>query len=364
MSTGSRVPLTIAQEVARLLMAELAPACDRIMVAGSIRRGAADVGDIELVAIPKPAVQPRLVFGQNPKTMKPVSPLDEALEKLLKENRIRRTVPPGIDNRPAWGDRYKKFWLKINRKRGLIQVDLFITSAEQWGAIFAIRTGPQEFNEALMAHINAHTAYRQNAGYLTLKATGEPVVTRTEQDYFRLIGVPFIPPAQRTAAELRRVLAAARRRAASRPAPAPRNTVKTLSLWQPWASLVAAGLKTYETRDWTTSYRGLLAIHAAMRESDDRVLNYLTPEQRSQLPGVMPRGAMLCIVRLVDIVPTGILTVDETFEDSLEFSLGDYSPGRFAWKLELVQVFEQPIPAVGKQGLFNWPVPEEAKAKA
>ncbi|TRU31740.1 MAG: ASCH domain-containing protein [Microcystis aeruginosa Ma_QC_B_20070730_S2] len=41
--------------------------------------------------------------------------------------------------------------------------------------------------------------------------------------------------------------------------------MKAISLWQPWASLVANGLKLYETRGWPTKYRGVLAIHAAKR---------------------------------------------------------------------------------------------------
>jgi len=41
--------------------------------------------------------------------------------------------------------------------------------------------------------------------------------------------------------------------------------IKAISLWQPWASLVANGLKLYETRGWPTKYRGVLAIHAAKR---------------------------------------------------------------------------------------------------
>ncbi len=40
-------------------------------------------------------------------------------------------------------------------------------------------------------------------------------------------------------------------------------TIKAISLWQPWASLVAAHVKRHETRHWSTEYRGLLAIHAA-----------------------------------------------------------------------------------------------------
>lgn len=39
--------------------------------------------------------------------------------------------------------------------------------------------------------------------------------------------------------------------------------MKALTLHQPWASLIALGVKTIETRSWSTSYRGPLAIHAA-----------------------------------------------------------------------------------------------------
>ncbi|MBP0020973.1 MAG: ASCH domain-containing protein, partial [Cyanobacteria bacterium SBLK] len=31
---------------------------------------------------------------------------------------------------------------------------------------------------------------------------------------------------------------------------------KAISLWQPWASLIAMGRKKFETRHWSTDYRG------------------------------------------------------------------------------------------------------------
>lgn len=45
--------------------------------------------------------------------------------------------------------------------------------------------------------------------------------------------------------------------------------MKVLTLHQPWASLVALRVKTIETRSWSTSYRGPLAIHAARRKPDE-----------------------------------------------------------------------------------------------
>lgn len=38
--------------------------------------------------------------------------------------------------------------------------------------------------------------------------------------------------------------------------------MRAITLWQPWASLIAIGAKTIETRSWSTAYRGPLAIHA------------------------------------------------------------------------------------------------------
>lgn len=43
------------------------------------------------------------------------------------------------------------------------------------------------------------------------------------------------------------------------------SEIPVLSLWQPWATLVALGVKSIETRSWSTKYRGPIAIHAAAR---------------------------------------------------------------------------------------------------
>lgn len=42
------------------------------------------------------------------------------------------------------------------------------------------------------------------------------------------------------------------------------DRVKAITLHQPWASLIAAGVKTIETRSWSTPYRGIIAIHAGV----------------------------------------------------------------------------------------------------
>ena len=51
--TPPRLSLTKARALAEKVIAELSPACARIEVAGSIRRGLAEVGDLDIVALPK-----------------------------------------------------------------------------------------------------------------------------------------------------------------------------------------------------------------------------------------------------------------------------------------------------------------------
>ena len=156
--------------------------------------------------------------------------------------------------------------------------------------------------------------------------------------------------------------------------------MKAITLWQPWASLVIAGIKCNETRSWSTDYRGPLAIHAAKKPASE-IAEFLSALDcvafsdllaKAGLPIVrnLPRGTILGTVDLIDcgkIKPVwngGVMeyTVAD-FHDGLlpivpsmrEKSMGDYTPGRFAWRLANPVAFAEPIPCRGMQGL--WTVP-------
>lgn len=191
MSTGNRIPLATAQKLAGRLVAALAPACERIEVAGSIRRGKADVGDVELVAIP-------VIDSQG-------SALDRLLLTLIDEGKLQRK-PVYPKDRPAWGEKYKKFWVLINSQQGPIQVDLFLATPENWGAIFTIRTGPSDFSKELVTHIKYKTPYRQDGGHLVRKDNGGIVLTPDEETYFAAAGLQYIAPEWRTVEKLRLVI--------------------------------------------------------------------------------------------------------------------------------------------------------------
>jgi activating signal cointegrator 1 len=137
------------------------------------------------------------------------------------------------------------------------------------------------------------------------------------------------------------------------------NTMRALSLTQPWASLVAIGAKTWETRSWQTAYRGPIAIHAAKAfPQDARRLCLTEPFTRvlvaagiRLLSGQPPLGAVVATATLVDCVRTEVVRDSLTPE---ERAFGDYGDGRWAWKFEDVARLPQPIPAKGALGLWRW----------
>ena len=139
-----------------------------------------------------------------------------------------------------------------------------------------------------------------------------------------------------------------------------KQEVRGLTLTQPWATLVALGLKRYETRSWDTGYRGLVAIHAAKKFPRDaqrlsQAEPFLTATNRP--PDEFPRGVILCIVRVLSSVPTMNITPPE----SPELDFGDFGPGRYAWVLKSVLLFGNPIPCRGMLGL--WALPDEVRER-
>lgn len=164
--------------------------------------------------------------------------------------------------------------------------------------------------------------------------------------------------------------------------------MKALTLTQPWATLIAIGAKTLETRSWPTKYRGTLAIHAAakpgkggmrgwynrcaIQEPFVRVLgahpSMLMLDRYN--PYAMPFGAIVAVCELADVVRSETLAFEGqwsrlreggiqtwTLTDQ-EQGFGDYTAGRFAWLLTNIRMLPEPIPAKGQLGLWEWQPPE------
>lgn len=134
--------------------------------------------------------------------------------------------------------------------------------------------------------------------------------------------------------------------------------MKALTIHQPFASLLACGAKSYETRSWSTNHRGPLAIHAAKttetlewlrtnrwaRYRRELRYNGLDPEQ-------LPLGSVVAVGSLVQVRRTddAVHYISHT-----ERQLGNWSAGRYAWQLNNVRPLDEPVPARGQQRLWNF----------
>lgn len=161
---------------------------------------------------------------------------------------------------------------------------------------------------------------------------------------------------------------------------------KALTLTQPWATLVAIGAKRFETRSWSVTYRGPLAIHAAkglssiggaaglvalcrtepfrtvLREHGDAVSERLG--YTATYKDLLPLGAIVAVADLTDVIRTETLTALPFWEGWAhnERDFGNYAPGRFAWHLRDIRALAEPIPCRGALGL--WMVPPEIVEQA
>lgn len=129
--------------------------------------------------------------------------------------------------------------------------------------------------------------------------------------------------------------------------------MKALSLWQPWASAVALGHKVYETRSWSTDYRGPLAIHAAQASARAAWAIGVSALVARDFPAgfFFPRGGIVAVVQLVDVLEMTPELIAATAEKERRW--GDWQPGRFAWKLEQPRALKWPVGLKGRQRLFN-----------
>ncbi len=146
--------------------------------------------------------------------------------------------------------------------------------------------------------------------------------------------------------------------------------MKALTLYEPWAALVAEGWKEVETRDWYTSYRGPLAIHSSVHPADKLEISRITFLLGSK-GCLMPEfhmGRVVAVCRLAACVPTQIRGLRSTqikppFEPrhgwAVELQVGNYDFGRWAWILRDVRRLEKPIAVRGQRKLWEWTPPDD-----
>ncbi|WP_289006101.1 ASCH domain-containing protein [uncultured Parabacteroides sp.] len=133
--------------------------------------------------------------------------------------------------------------------------------------------------------------------------------------------------------------------------------MKALSIKQPWASLIAHGIKDIENRTWRTNYRGCILIHASASYSknfkvdftDEQMkLSYSTIAKECML-GNFPFGTIIGSVEVVDCVQNhpSIWAEKEVWN----------------WVLANAVLYQTPILAKGKLSLWEFEGFKEVKIK-
>lgn len=110
--------------------------------------------------------------------------------------------------------------------------------------------------------------------------------------------------------------------------------IRALTIRQPWAALIAHGIKRVENRTWGTAWRGTLLIHAA-KGADPY------PDGVPWVDGADVRSAIVAVATLADVH-----VCDGACSPWAE-------PGRHHWVLTDVRALAEPVPGRGALGLWR-----------
>jgi hypothetical protein len=135
-----------------------------------------------------------------------------------------------------------------------------------------------------------------------------------------------------------------------------------LSIKQPWATLLVAGLTPYVVRDWRTAHRGPLAVHAGgttpwenVALCGDPAMKALLRRSGCDFAFELPTRAVLGTVTLADCFHLTEGNRDRLDPEDPAVQFGLLRPGRWAWVCTDPHAFAHPVPMAGRLGVFDIP---------
>ena len=150
-------------KIAEKIKSELTPFCERIEIAGSIRRKKKEPNDVEIVAIP---------LGREAFELK----------HFLEKFKMLKGSFPGK-------------YIRLFRNEDGIFIDLFLCTVKNFWMIFVIRTGNAEFSHFLVTRAKK-LGYRVKDGMLFDK-NGIPFEIESEEEIFERLKLHWLPPEKR-----------------------------------------------------------------------------------------------------------------------------------------------------------------------
>ena len=153
-----------ARLIAKEMKATLSPHCDRIAIAGSIRRGKPLVHDIDMVMIPKPR------------------------EDLVLSSLLRSIGKMELD-----GPKTKRLRLPNEN----IAIDIYLATPATWVTLLLIRTGSAESNIRLSGLAKSKGWRLKASGEGLLDEDGNRIAGDTEESIYEALGIPYEEPHER-----------------------------------------------------------------------------------------------------------------------------------------------------------------------
>ena len=178
-----KIELSKANSIANAVLSHIMPSIDRGEIAGSIRRQKDIVGDIEIVAI---------------------STQRDRLLSLLSD--VGQHIKPGVPGAVPWSPKASAKYLRVRLQEGM-NLDLFMASPENWGGLFLMRTGSgagldgnsfNGFTPGIFSRWKKLSGGGRMTDCMPTMPTGEQLWIPEEKDFFDLLEMNFVPPAERT----------------------------------------------------------------------------------------------------------------------------------------------------------------------
>lgn len=186
----TKFPRADALKVAEEICVQLEDVCERLIVAGSLRCGAQEVGDVEILFIPIWVPSPAVDFFSPPKFE---SLAENRISKFVSDNILVHRQKHSVAGDAGWGPKNK---LAVHVASG-IPVDLFETTIENWWVSLVIRTGPKDFNLKLTTGAQRQGKTLNAYGCGVTDKHGIVTAATSEQHVCQLCGVPYAEPMER-----------------------------------------------------------------------------------------------------------------------------------------------------------------------